>query len=214
MLVDFNKGFFKKRRTSYDLASLIVFCCEENRLLFENIRDEPCFLFTAQESFDDFSNCQYSVNDFDLDSETIPSNGDITIPQSQLKHWHFSECTILITPPIEKKRKLPVYDYNKLQDFLQRFPTYKDFDVSDWLVLQLLGSINSVNVDILDLIRKEIDYTKWSISKVCDDLERGFCFGSEFLSQKISQFKKINKTQSLDTIATVIIDSIFLKEYQ
>ena len=104
LLVDFNKGFFKKRRTSYDLASLIVFCCEENRTIFESIRDEPCFLYTAQESLDEYTNCQYSVDDFDSDSETIPFNGDKTVPGSQLKHWHFSDHTsILITPPSEKK---------------------------------------------------------------------------------------------------------------
>ena len=159
----------------------------------ENLREKVCV--------------PYCATDFNLEYETIPHEGIFMKPDLPPSSSSSSSSSFSLS---EKKRKLPVlYDCNKLQDYLKRFPTYKDFEVSDWLARQLIGSINSMSVDILNLIRKEIDYAKWSVHKVCNDLGKGFGFGSELLSKKISQFTKNNKSQSLDTIAKVLLDTIF-----
>ena len=83
ILVDFVRKALRRIGTRYYFAGLCVFCAEDCKYL----RD-PDFYALAQRDPDTYSNCFYSVHDFDVASETIPYGSNNYIPTEELAHWH------------------------------------------------------------------------------------------------------------------------------
>jgi hypothetical protein len=194
ILVDFVRKALRRIGTRYDFAGLCVFCAEDCKYL----RD-PDFYALAQRDPDTYSNCFYSVHDFDVASETIPYGSNNYIPTEELAHWHLDPMMLSSPLVIHKKRRLNDQMYS-IDDFkaLIDINPYRDFQVSNWLVEQLTGSFTSNTTnDKRIIIRKEIDYSVWGLTKIYSDLKNGLGFDPK---HNIS-IARGNKEKALDIIS-------------
>jgi len=178
ILVDFVRNALRRVRTSFDFAGICVYCAEDNKQM-----KSPDFYALAHLDPDTYANCFYSVLDFDVASETIPFAGNSLIPADEFAHWHL-DYSLSSSSSLPLKRRAcddQIYSADDFKMFISKFP-YREFAVSEWLVKQLLASFtSSAFIDKRMLIRKEIDYSVWSIAKVCADLSDGLGFDTTAL---------------------------------
>jgi CRISPR/Cas system Type II protein with McrA/HNH and RuvC-like nuclease domain len=121
---------------------------------------------------EEYTNCSYSVVDFDISTETIPYEAVRTIPVEEFNHWHLPKSSSRKSRKIDSVETLDIFNSHINRTLAETR------DVSRWLVNQLTASFDVAMIgnDKRQLIRKEIDYQSWSLAKICADLREGLGF--------------------------------------